>query len=74
VVDDNQDGAGTLAMLLKVGARLPPGPRRPDGSQDGRSFRPEVVLLDIGLPGMDGYEVARRLREDAARASPTWWR
>jgi two-component system CheB/CheR fusion protein len=33
-----------------------------------RTFRPEVVLLDIGLPGMDGYEVARRLRADRATA------
>jgi CheY-like chemotaxis protein len=38
----------------------------PDGLAKARSFRPEVVLCDIGLPGMDGYEVARAFRADEA--------
>lgn len=66
VVDDNRDGADTLAMLLKtMGAD-------PHVVYDGhsalaamREHRPDVVLLDLGMPGMDGYEVAARIREDA---------
>ncbi|HVK10167.1 MAG TPA: response regulator, partial [Gemmataceae bacterium] len=63
VVDDNADAAETLAWLLRVAGH--------DvlTAYEGRSavdlapaFRPEVVLLDIGLPGIDGYEVAARLR------------
>jgi signal transduction histidine kinase/FixJ family two-component response regulator len=65
VVDDNVSSAQSLAMVLKL-----------DGydvqvAHDGavvleaaRRFRPEVVLLDIGLPGMDGYQLACRLRQD----------
>jgi CheY-like chemotaxis protein len=63
VVDDNVDGAIILARLLKAGGFLV------DVAHDGpmalevaQSKAPEVVLLDIGLPEMDGYEVARRLR------------
>ncbi len=64
IVDDNQDAAETLARLL---TRLYQQDVRVayDGASAldlAASFRPEVVLLDIGLPGMDGYEVARRLR------------
>jgi CheY-like chemotaxis protein len=63
VVDDNRDAAETLAMVL----RLPGHDVRTvhDGGQSlavAEMFQPELVLLDIGLPGMDGYEVARRLR------------
>jgi signal transduction histidine kinase/DNA-binding response OmpR family regulator len=64
LVDDNIDGARVLARLLRADGH------RVDVAHDGskaleiaRSAPPDVVLLDIGLPGMDGYEVARRLRE-----------
>jgi signal transduction histidine kinase/CheY-like chemotaxis protein len=68
VVDDNVDAANSLAKLL---ARLYGQEVRVahDGAQAleaAEHFLPEVVLLDIGLPGMDGHEVARRLRERPA--------
>jgi PAS domain S-box-containing protein len=63
VVDDNVDAAETLAMMLRVlGQRV-------ETAHDGIAAidlavrsAPDLVLLDIGLPGLDGYEVARRLR------------
>jgi len=63
VVDDNTDAAATLAMLLRIGGHEVKVAH--DGNaalETAGAFRPEVVLLDIGLPGLDGYEVARRLR------------
>jgi PAS domain S-box-containing protein len=64
VVDDEPDSAVTLAMLLQLRGH------RADVAQDGaealdraETLRPDVILLDLGLPGMDGYEVCRRLRE-----------
>ena len=63
VVDDNRDAANTLGALLRMlgaDARV---------VYDGAAalealgeFRPNAVLLDLGMPGMDGYEVARRIR------------
>ncbi len=71
VVDDNKDAAESLATLLELWGhevkRVYDGSRALDVSA---SYRPEVIFLDIGLPGMDGYAVAGRLRgmPETARA------
>jgi signal transduction histidine kinase/DNA-binding response OmpR family regulator len=65
VVDDNADGAQSLATLLRLsGFRVEVAQSGPAALTTAESFQPDVVLLDIGLPGMDGYEVARRLRAE----------
>jgi CheY-like chemotaxis protein/two-component sensor histidine kinase len=70
VVDDNVDGVESLADLIQMlGHEVRVAHDGPTGLEAARTFDPDIVLLDIGLPGMDGYEVARRLRHDlAARA------
>jgi signal transduction histidine kinase len=68
IVDDNQDAADTLAMLLEAcgfQARVAYSPRSALELVDG--FSPDVAVLDIGLPEMDGYELARRLRSREPR-------
>lgn len=69
VVDDNIDGADSLAILLRLGGHeVSLAHDGPAALEVAQAFRPEVVLLDIGLPVMDGYEVAKRLRNrDATR-------
>ena len=63
VVDDNQDSAESLALLLEIhGHEVRIAFTGPAALETARTFRPEVILLDIGLPGMDGYQVARELR------------
>jgi CheY-like chemotaxis protein len=63
VVDDNVDAADSLALLLKLtGQEVRVAHDGPTALLVAEAFRPQVVLLDIGMPGMDGYEVARRLR------------
>jgi signal transduction histidine kinase/DNA-binding response OmpR family regulator len=63
VVDDNTDAAEMLAQYLRLsGQEVRVAHDGPAALELVEEFRPEVVLLDIGLPGMDGYEVARRLR------------
>ncbi len=65
VVDDNRDAADSLSLLLRVlGHQVSTAYDGPSALERSREAGPEVVLLDIGLPGMDGYEVARRLRSD----------
>ena len=63
VVDDNVDSADSLAMLLQAcGHNVRTAYDGKSGLGVALEYRPEVMLLDIGLPGMDGYEVAKRLR------------
>ena len=63
VVDDNADAAESLALLLQfAGHDVRVCHEGAAALAEAETFQPEVVLLDIGLPGMDGYEVARRLR------------
>jgi CheY-like chemotaxis protein/anti-sigma regulatory factor (Ser/Thr protein kinase) len=64
VVDDNHDAAETLGMILQIGGNVVETAH--DGFEAlarGESFRPDVVLLDLGMPRMNGYETARRMRE-----------
>jgi CheY-like chemotaxis protein len=71
VVDDNVDAAAMLAELLPLWghqARVAHG--GPEALSLAAEFRPDVVLLDLGLPGMDGYEVARRLRATLGSSPP----
>jgi two-component system CheB/CheR fusion protein len=65
VVEDNLDAAESLATLLRVwGHDVQVAHDGLQALDTARDQRPEVVLLDIGLPGLDGYQVARRLRDD----------
>jgi signal transduction histidine kinase len=65
VVDDHHDAADSLALLLKMmGHEVRTAYDGPAALEAARSWRPEVVLLDIGLPGLSGYEVGRRLRDE----------
>ena len=66
VVDDNVDAAHSLSMLLKIaGHDVHLAYDGPSALEAALTVRPDVVLLDIGLPGLTGHEVARRIREHA---------
>jgi PAS domain S-box-containing protein len=69
VVDDNVDAAESLALLLQIGGHevrtAHDGPAVLDLA---KAYLPEVIFLDIGLPGMDGYEIAKRLRQQGETA------
>jgi PAS domain S-box-containing protein len=68
VVDDNMDAARTLELLLKsLGHRLRVAFSGTEALRIAPDFDPHIVLLDIGMPGLDGYEVARRLRASDRR-------
>lgn len=66
VVDDNHDSALSLAMMLSImGHETRTAHDGESAVSTAESFLPEVVLLDIGLPKLNGYEVASRIREKA---------
>ena len=72
VVDDNQDAAHAMAMLLEQEGHTVVVEHEPQRAlQKAAEFRPDACLLDIGLPGMDGYELARRLRRSEHTAGAT---
>jgi PAS domain S-box-containing protein len=65
VVDDNFDTARGMSRLLKlIGHEVATAHSGPEAIELAREFQPEVILLDIGLPGMSGYEVASQLRRE----------
>lgn len=64
VIEDNRDGADTLAMLLRMmGHEVQIAYSGAEGLRVAGAFEPDVILLDIGLPGICGYDVAKTLRQ-----------
>ena len=71
LVEDNEDAAQSLAHLLRLrGHEMHVARSGPEGLARALELRPDAVLLDIALPGLDGFEVARRLREQTAGDGP----
>jgi PAS domain S-box-containing protein len=64
IIEDNRDACEMLRMALEMeGHNVHTASTGPQGVQAARSLAPDVVLVDVGLPGLDGYEVARRIRK-----------
>src|SRR3954447_8438721 len=64
VVDDNEDAANSLATLLEVmGYEVRTAYDGPEAIEAADAFNPAVALLDIGLPRLSGYDIARHVRE-----------
>jgi two-component system CheB/CheR fusion protein len=69
VVEDSRDAADSLRMLLgRLGHEAKVAATGPEGVRVAQDWSPDVVLCDIGLPGLDGYGVARQLRLHPATA------
>jgi PAS domain S-box-containing protein len=79
VVDDNRDAADSLGILLRfAGVEVHVAHDGSAALEAMRAFQPEIVILDLGMPGMDGYDVARRIRqqgkyEDVVLIALTGW-
>src|SRR6185437_12644759 len=64
VVDDNVDAASSLALMLKMmGHEVRTAHDGLEGVEAGAAFRPDLILLDIGMPKLNGYDACRRIRE-----------
>ena len=76
VVDDNMDTADTLTLLLQLIDEYEVATAN-DGIKAlklASTFQPDVILLDLGLPGADGYEVDRQVRKQPGFETSCWWR
>jgi PAS domain S-box-containing protein len=72
VVDDSEDTTELLGTLLEMaGHSIQVAHTGPSALEVAAAFRPDAIILDIGLPGLDGYQVAQRLREDPALRTVT---
>jgi signal transduction histidine kinase len=70
IIEDSRDGAESLRLLLSLrGFEVAVAHTGPDGVEQARRLPPHAVVCDLGLPGMSGFEVARRLRREDATAS-----
>jgi CheY-like chemotaxis protein len=66
IADDNRDAADSISMLLQMaGHEVTVAYDGQQALESIETLRPEIALLDIGMPGLDGFEVARRVRLDA---------
>jgi PAS domain S-box-containing protein len=66
VVDDNVGAARLLSIILKaIGHEVQTASNGQEAVERGRAFEPEIVFMDIGMPVMDGYQAARRIRSEA---------
>ncbi len=71
VVDDNRDSANSLAMVLRLdGYEVLTAYDGPSALQVASDTRPQVILQDLGMPGMSGYEVAQRLSQQTSTLTP----
>ena len=67
IIDDNEDAAHTLAMLVEqLGGAASLAHDAASGLTAVQAFHPDIVFLDIGMPGTDGYDTCRRMRQDPA--------
>jgi CheY-like chemotaxis protein len=72
VIEDNEDACETLATMLRLwGHEVACATDGLSGAARAIADRPDVMLVDIGLPKLDGYEIARRTRLELAASAPT---
>ena len=72
MIDDNPDVADSLVMLIEsFGAEVRAAYDGASGVEAAAEFRPDIVFIDIRMPGIDGYETARRLRARLGPDTPT---